>query len=463
MGADFDKRVWDGMIAHLRAQHAMICRNWFGELEPRGVAGGAIHVRASSDLHRDYLRRMCSEAFNDAARTVSGHLLTVRFLGPNEDLTLTTPKGTRKGRDAVPAAPTPRLVEVKEPARFESLVVNPDFGFESFVVGPANRLAHAAARAVAANPGQAYNPFFIHGGVGLGKTHLLQAVCLELARARPSTRLYYISCEGFLTQFMECVQSGQMGDFRHRYRDVDVLVIDDIHFLAKRDRTQEEFFHTFNSLYQANKQIILSSDAAPEEIPDLEERLVSRFKWGLVVKIEPPGFETRVEILKAKATLRGLVFPDDVALFLAQRIDTNIRELEGAVVKLQIQSSVEQRPIDLPLARSALGEALPPPQGSPTIQTILGAVTEYYGVRVPDLQGKRRQRSVALPRQVCMYLARRHTRMSLEEIGGYFGGRDHTTVMHAIKSVEGKREPDSDFDVLLRTIEQRLAVPLRMT
>ena len=458
MSEDFDRRVWDGMLAHLRAHHAMICRNWFGELEPRGVAGGAIHVRASSDLHRDYLRRMCAEAFNDAARTVSGHLLTVRFLGPGEPVPAVKSKGAKRG-----AAPTPQLVEVKEPAGYESLVVNPDYGFESFVVGPANRLAHAAAKAVAANPGQAYNPFFIHGGVGLGKTHLLQAICLELARARPGTRLYYISCEGFLTQFMECVQSGQMGDFRHRYRDLDVLVIDDIHFLAKRDRTQEEFFHTFNSLYQANRQIILSSDAAPEEIPDLEDRLVSRFKWGLVAKIEPPGFETRVEILKAKATLRGLVLPDDVALFLAQRIDTNIRELEGAVVKLQIQSSVEQRPIDLPLARSALGEGLPPPQGSPTIQTILGAVTEYYGVRVPDLQGKRRQRSVALPRQVCMYLARRHTRMSLEEIGGYFGGRDHTTVMHAIKSVEGKREPDSEFDVLLRTIEQRLVVPLRLT
>ncbi len=459
MNGDFDKRVWDGMMTHLRAQHAMICRNWFGELEPRGVAGGAIHVRATSDLHRDYLRRMCSEAFNDAARTVSGHLLTVRFLGPGEDVILARPKRTRKGQPA-PTLP-PQFVEVKEPPRYESLVVNPDFGFESFVVGPANRLAHAAARAVAANPGQAYNPFFIHGGVGLGKTHLLQAICLELARSRPSTRLYYISCEGFLTQFMECVQSGQMGDFRHRYRDLDVLVIDDIHFLAKRDRTQEEFFHTFNSLYQANRQIILSSDAAPEEIPDLEDRLVSRFKWGLVTRIEPPGFETRVEILKAKATLRGLTMPDDVALFLAQRINTNIRELEGAVVKLQIQSSVEQRPIDLSLARSALGETLPPPQGSPTIQTILGAVTDYYGVRVPDLQSKRRQRSVALPRQVCMYLARRHTRMSLEEIGGYFGGRDHTTVMHAIKSIDGKRQLDSEFDGLLRTVEQQLLTPPR--
>lgn len=472
-------KVWDGMLAHLRSHHPTICRQWFEDLEPAGVLGGALHVRANSDLHRDYLRRMCAEAFNDAARSASGRLLAVRFVGP-KDILPAAPKpkpqarssdaAADRSRDSLPqivpatSRPTipmpvvPVVVEVLRPGAtsMESLIVNPDYGFETFVVGQENRLAHAAARSVASNPGKTYNPFFIHGGVGLGKTHLLQAICLELARSRPGISMVYISCEGFLTQFMESVQNGQMAEFRHRFRDVDILVVDDIHFLADRDRTQEEFFHTFNALHQANKQIVISSDAAPEEIPDIESRLVSRFKWGLVAKVEPPCFETRMEILKAKARLRGLAMPDDVAALIAEKVDTNIRELEGAVVKLQIQSAVENRPIDLSLAASALGDHVAPPQGGPTIQVILAAVTEFYGVRVPDLQSKRRQRSVALPRQVCMYLARRNTRMSLEEIGGYFGGRDHTTVMHAIRTVEDKRTSDTEIDLVLTTIEDKI-------
>lgn len=494
---DFDPgpKVWDGMLTHLRGHHPTICRQWFEELEPAGVLGGALHVRANSDLHRDYLRRMCAEAFNDAARSASGHLLTVRFVGPN-DILPAAPKPAKSSGRAANKIETPRLA-VQEPrptipstapaiapgngaldpakakpttempvvvtdapratpAHIESLVVNPDYGFETFVVGQENRLAHAAAKAVASNPGRTYNPFFIHGGVGLGKTHLLQAICLELARTRPGISMLYVSCEGFMSQFLECVQHGQMAEFRHRFRDVDVLVVDDIHFLADRDRTQEEFFHTFNALHQANKQIVISSDAAPEEIPSIESRLVSRFKWGLVAKIEPPCLETRMEILKAKARIRGLAMPDDVAELIATRIDTNIRELEGAVVKLQIQSAVENRPIDLALAGAAFGEQHPTSQSGPTIQVIMGAVTEFYGLRVPDLQSKRRQRSVALPRQVCMYLARRNTRLSLEEIGGYFGGRDHTTVMHAIRSVEDKRTTDTDMDLVLRTIEDKI-------
>jgi chromosomal replication initiator protein len=309
---------------------------------------------------------------------------------------------------------------------------------------------------VAASPGKTYNPFFVHGGVGLGKTHILQAVCLKIVEANPRAVLYYTSCEGFVTQFFECVQSGEMTEFRHRFRDVDVLVIDDIHFLTKRDRSQEEFFHTFNALYQANKQIILSSDAPPEEIPDLEDRLVSRFKWGLVAKFDTPCYETRVAILKTKARLRGLAMPDDVACYLAQRIDTNIRELEGAVVKLQIHSAVEKLPITMDLAKSALGEAAPVVVGEPTIQNIIGAVTDFYTIRLADLQSKHRQRSIALPRQVCMYLARRCTRHSLEEIGGFFGGRDHTTVMHAIKSVDTRRTGDVDFDLVVRSLEERV-------
>ncbi len=508
MTPDPDMGVWDGMLSHLRTQHPAICRQWFEELEPLGISGGALNLRTLSAIHRDYLRQRCADAFNDAARSVSGRLLSVRFLGPEDDVAR-PPRpsrasagredrdGARDGdRASIPFSPgieraqgspaagrsdatPPRAGESRSPneagptnpdqafsggrsgearsARADSLVINPDYSFETFVVGPTNRLAHAAAKAVAAAPGRAYNPFFIHGGVGLGKTHLLQAVCLEAAVNNSKLNLYYISCESFVTQFMESVRSGEMTDFRHRFRDVDILVIDDIHFLAKRDRTQEEFFHTFNILYHSGKQIILSSDAAPEEIPDLEARLVSRFKWGLVTKLEPPCYETRVAIIQTKARLRHITIPQDVAEFIAARVESNIRELEGAIVKLQIQSSVESRAIDLDLARAALGEAPSPGSpGEPTIQVILAIVTDFYGVKITEVQSKRRHRSVALPRQVCMFLARRLTRMSLEEIGGYFGGRDHTTVMHAVRTIEERRAGDGEFDLVVKSLEERV-------
>jgi chromosomal replication initiator protein len=409
------------------------------------MADGTLMVRVASKLHRDYLQRECLNAFNDSLQAVSGRLIGTRFLGPDESATETREPRTI-GR-AHPASSQPYS---------DGLVVNPDYGFENFVIGPENRLAHAAALAVAANVGHSYNPLFVHGGVGLGKTHLLQAICLRIVEQDPDTVLYYTSCEGFMTQFFDAVQVGEMSRFRDKFRGVNVLVVDDIHFLAKRERTQEEFFHTFNALFQSSNQIILSSDAPPEEIPDLEERLVSRFKCGLVALVEPPCFETRVAILRKKAELHNMAIPDDVACFVATRVDTNIRELEGALRTLQIRAQVEEREIDLSLARDALGELEPDRPGGMTVQVIIDAVTAFYGVRLADLQSKRRNRSIALPRQVCMYLARRHTRHSLEEIGGYFGGRDHTTVMHALKAVQSKMNDDDQLSDQIDALETRL-------
>jgi chromosomal replication initiator protein len=276
-------------------------------------------------------------------------------------------------------------------------------------------------------------------------------------RTNPHLRIFYISCNGFMTQFLESVQAGQMAEFRQRFRSVDVLVVDDIHDLSKRDKTQEEFFHTFNSLYQAGKQIVLSSDASPSEIPELEERLVSRFNCGLVARIEKPSYETRVEIVKSKASMRNVPVPDDVASFIASRIDSNIRELEGAIVKLQGLSLVEHRPIDMELAKLALGESRGG-AGAPTpsIQTILEVVAGFYDVRLADLLSKRRNKSIARPRQIGMWLARKHTRYSLEEIGSYFGGRDHTTVMHAIRAVDLRRDTDPITQNEVQNVEQRL-------
>ncbi len=478
--------MWGSMLSHLRTSHPEICRQWFEEIEPLGIAGGVLRLRAHSQIHRDYLQRTCLEPFNDAARTVSERLISVQFLGPDERVEPAAPNApavateprvvvrSEAAREAIDNAP-PRTRDAQPVEREvwpttprpttsggthpHSLVLNPDYVFENFVVGPGSRLAHAAAVAVAEKPGRAYNPYFVHGDVGLGKTHLLQAICLRIKQAEPAARIFYTSCEGFMTQFMEAVQAGEMTAFRHTFRDVDVLAIDDVHFLAKRDRTQEEFFHTFNSLYQAHKQIILSSDAPPEEIPDLEDRLVSRFKWGLVASVAPPCYETRVEILKQKARLRGFEIPDDVACHIAAKIDTNIRELEGAVVKLQVLRALEKRDVDMALALAALGDESARNDRSVQIQTIIDAVTDFFGVKVSDLQSKRRQRSIALPRQVCMFLARRHTRFSLEEIGGFFGGRDHTTVMHAVKTIEARLETDAEFARRIVAIENLVKAP----
>lgn len=467
--SDQDRAVWEGVLSHLRTEHTAVCRHWFEDLEPVGIADGAFGVRAHSPHHRDYLRRVCLDAFNDSLRTVTGQLLPIRFIGPGDAWEPPAPRAPRVSRttadagapDPAPRAPRPPVThagsERERLGRPDALPINPDYSFENFVPGPNNRLAHAAALAVADNPGHAYNPLFIHGGVGLGKTHLLQAVCIKMLEDHPDARIHYVSCDGFMTQFMTAVQSGKMVEFRHAFRDVDMLVIDDIHFLAKRDRTQEEFFHTFNSLYQANKQIILSSDAPPDEIPDLEERLVSRFSWGLVCKVDKPGYETRVEILKRKAVMFGIEISDAVAGEIALHIESNIRELEGAVRHLQLAASVARRPVDLAMARESLGSLLPKgPEAAPSIEQIINEVVTYFQIKRTDVLGKRKLRSVALPRQIGMYIARESTGHSLEEIGAHFGGRDHTTVMHAVKKIAACRSTTPEVDRALATINDRL-------
>ena len=273
----------------------------------------------------------------------------------------------------------------------------------------------------------------------------------------PHSRILYLSCDSFINQFINAVETGEMNQFRYRYRHVDVLVIDDIHFLARRERTQEEFFHTFNTLYQGHKQIILSADCPPSEIPELEERLVSRFNWGLVARIDKPCYETRMAILQKKAKMRGIALPDDVLCYVASKIVSNTRELEGAVTKIQGMAMLQNGTIDLDLAKAALGDSATSEPRRITIQQILDAVTKYYNVRLSDLQSKKRHKSIAFPRQVCMYLARRHTHYSLEEIGGYFGGRDHTTVMHAVRTVDGGVKGKPDVAEQLTHIEHQLA------
>lgn len=424
--------LWARAMASIRAEHPTIVRVWFDELEPVSLVAGHLTVACVSDVQRDQMDREYGRAFSNAASLAAQQFVNVRFVGPS-------------GASAKPLR------------NARQLAINADNTFENFIVGPGNRLAHAAAKAVAEEPGKRYNPLFIHGDVGLGKTHLLQSICITIRNQHPDWVIEYVSCDEFTSQFMESVQAGRMSDFRNEFRQVDMLVIDDVHFLAKRDRTQEEFFHTFNALYQTNRQIVLSSDAPPEDIPDLEDRLVSRFKWGLVSSVEAPDYETRIAIVQTKARLRGQSLGDGVAEHIAACIDSNIRELEGAITNLQIRASVDGRPIDLAMAR----ETIEPPQradapASATMQAVLDAAVSFYGVKLSDLQAKKKTRSIARPRQVVMYLARKHTRHSLEEIGGYLGGRDHTTVMHGASKIAELRDTDSAFAAELERLEARI-------
>jgi chromosomal replication initiator protein len=415
-----DPTLWHRILQQVRAQHPGLNRVWFDEMVARQLTNGVIQVTVATPAQLNFCQSQCQQPFTAAAQQATGRLVAVSFHCNN------LPRGGVFNEGDQP------------------LPLNPDYVFENFVTGPCNRLSHAAAVAVADQPGQAYNPLFIHGGVGLGKTHLLQAVSQRLLEKNPDARILYLSCDSFINQFILAVETGEMHQFRHRYRHVDLLVIDDIHFLAGHDRTQEEFFHTFNTLYQQHKQIILSADCPPSEIPELEERLISRFNWGLVSPIEKPCYETRVAILQKKARMRGLQLPEDVVCYVASKVLNNTRELEGAITKLQGMAMLQEGRIDLELTKAALGDTATPDQRRITIQQIFDAVTKYYNVRLSDLQSKRRHKSVAFPRQVCMFLARRHTRYSLEEIGGYFGGRDHTTVLHAVRTIDSdiKAEPE---------------------
>ena len=422
--ARLDASVWHRILTHVRLMHPSLNRTWFDTLVPRQLANGVIHATCETLAQLNFLSGQCQQPFTAAAQAVTNRLSVVMF----------------------------HCEQIRAGGVFgegdEQMPLSPDYTFDNFIVGPGNQLAHAASLAVAEKPGGPYNPLFLHGDVGLGKTHLLQAICQRLLERTPSSRILYLSCDSFINQFMSAVEASDMSNFRHKFRYADVLVVDDIHFFGGRERTQEEFFHTFNTLQQSGKQIILSADAPPGDIPELEDRLVSRFNWGLVARIEKPCYETRVAILRKKARMRGMEVGDEVICYLAGRIDSNTRELEGAITRVQGLSMVLKVPIDLALTRQAFNDTgengADAAQRRVTIQHILDAVTRFYGIKVSDLQGKRRNKSIAFPRQVCMYLARKHTRYSLEEIGGYFGGRDHTTVLHGVRTITAQLASDPD-------------------
>jgi len=368
----------------------------------------------------------------------------------------TPPVGPQRPENS-PSTPGPATAHARQAGPpVDVPLLQPSYIFDNFITGPSNAIAHAAARGVADNPGTGNNPLFLYGSVGLGKTHLLQAICHELLRRRPGFRIAYRSCEQFTNEFVEALGRNATEEFRRRFRHVDMLVIDDVHFLANKERTQEEFFHTFNALYQAGKQIILSSDAPPTDIPTLEERLVSRFKWGLVEKLEQPETETRMAIIRRKAELMGLPLPNDVVEYVATNVRNNIREIEGAIASVRTRAQMEHVPVDLAIAKLALEATLRHEQKSVGIDRIAQVVASHFDVKVSDLRSKKRTKSISFPRQVVMFLARDVTRMSLLEIGEWFGGRDHTTVLYATDKITRQVATDDGFKHQLAHLKDRI-------
>lgn len=409
MAAQDSKEVLAGILERAKALDPANIRKWFAQLTVSKFDGGLLEINCPDEARRQFLQDNCKASFTHAAQQVTGHLVTVEF---------TVEESPQKG-----------------PAHGPAPTLHPDYTFDSFVVGPGNRLAHASCVAVSQSPGDTYNPLFVYGSVGLGKTHLLHAICQEAQKKFKTRTIQFLNCEEFVNSFIDAIEKGLIRDFQNQFRTVDMLVIDDVQFLHEREQSQEEFFHTFNALYNKRKQIILSADSPPSEILSLEDRLMSRFKWGLVARIDSPSYETRVAIVKKKAHLRGLSVSEEIAEYIAHKIQANIRELEGALTIIYAQAMSSGEPITLELAQKALGDETISAAKQISITEIIDVVTRYFNVRLADLQSKKRSQSIALPRQICMYLARNMTRHSLEEIGGHLGGRDHTTVMHAVGKI----------------------------
>jgi chromosomal replication initiator protein len=334
--------------------------------------------------------------------------------------------------------------------------LNPRYTFDAFVVGAGNQFARAAAWAVADNPGKAYNPLFIYGDVGLGKTHLLHAIGAQIRMRAPRARICYLSSEQFTNEVINSIRYDRMADFRARYRNCDVLIIDDIQFISGKERTQEEFFHTFNTLYEAGRQIVLSSDRFPKEMPDMQDRLRSRFEWGLIADIQPPDLETKIAILEKKAEAEGIELPEEVSLLLATHVKSNVRELEGALIRLGAYASLTGHRITPELARQNLRDVIREKQKVVSVEEIQQKVAKFFYVKVTDLKAKKRTKELVLPRQVAMFLTRRLTELSFPDIGRAFGGRDHTTVMHACRQVEKLHDQDGALKANVEQLEKLL-------
>lgn len=425
---------------------------WIKNCNPLSISDNILKLTVPNEFTKGILNKRYKGLVIEALRIVTSRTMEVEFLlesdveaeeNAEKDTDIINPEDQLKGSVTVSDEMTATL--------------NPKYTFNSFVIGNSNRFAHAASLAVAESPAKAYNPLFIYGGVGLGKTHLMHAIGHYILNENPKAKVVYVSSEKFTNELINAIKDDKNEEFRNKYRNVDVLLIDDIQFIGGKERTQEEFFHTFNALHEDNKQIILSSDRPPKEIPTLEDRLRSRFEWGLIADIQPPDFETRMAILKKKADSEKLNVANEVMVYIATKIKSNIRELEGALIRIVAYSSLTNREITVDLASEALKDIIANKGTSAvTVETIQEAIANYFNLRVDDLKSQRRLRTIAYPRQIAMYLSRKLTDMSLPKIGEEFGGRDHTTVIHAYEKISENLKTDEALQNTINDITNKL-------
>jgi chromosomal replication initiator protein len=399
---------------------------WCRSLEIEASGENAVRIPTANPFHRDWLEKLLRKPLEDAFQDLFGREVEVVFQVGGAPLLLSPPPAPAPLPPPGAAAPAPVPIRA-----FKA-----EYTFANFVEGPSNRMAHAAAVAVSESPAGLYNPLFLHGGVGLGKTHLLQAICQAILARNPAATVLYLSCEDFVNGYISAIQKNRLDAFRARYRNADVLVVDDIHFLSEKEGSQEEFFHTFNALHLAGRQMVLSSDQPAEDIPALKQHLLSRFKSGFDAPLLPPTYEMRLAILRRKSTARGWDLPEEVLGHIASQVQTNIRELEGALTKVMGFASLAKRKPDLDIAREVLRNSRPPRATSVSVSEVQHLVAKYFNKRVSELQSKRWTKSTSLARQVCIYLCHRFTGSSLQELGAHFGGRDHTTILYSIRKIE---------------------------
>ncbi|MBU0633991.1 MAG: chromosomal replication initiator protein DnaA [Candidatus Omnitrophica bacterium] len=442
--------LWAQILSVIKGQITpQSFETWLKPTRPLGIAEDVVSIEVPNKFFKEWLSEHYHAALTKVLRQITGSDLKIDFVASNTTSALEVGEALNSLQSDSGSA---------VPERRPDIYLNPKYTFESFVVGPSNRFAHAASTAVADSPARAYNPLFIYGGVGLGKTHLMQALGQHILQHNGNLKLTYTTSERFTNQLITAIQKRTTMRFREKYRNVDILLIDDIQFIAGKESTQEEFFHTFNTLYDSHKQIVLSSDRSPKDIPGLEERLISRFEWGLITDIQPPDLETRVAILKKKAEREIVAVPDEVMFFIAEKIRSNIRELEGALIRVVAYALLTNNPLSTAVAKEVLKDAIRegPDNSVVTIERVQKVVAEKFDVKVLDIKKGGRSKAIAYPRHIAMYLARELTRHSLSEIGEGFGGRDHTTVLHAFEKIKLELKKNPQLQELLTTLINRI-------
>jgi chromosomal replication initiator protein len=439
--------IWEDILEYVKGQIPDVeFRTWFKQVQPMGVDSGTFMIGVPHSFARDWLKTHYANVLEQALRDLGAPSPRVGFQ------VVSFQKSEQQDMFSTPSQPPAETPKGAPPPR-----LNPKYVFSNFVVGPNNNLAHAAALAVAEAPGRAYNPLFLYGEAGLGKTHLMHAAGHAVADRYPNLHVEYVTTETFTNELINAIREDRMTSFRERYRSIDLLLIDDIQFIAGKERTQEEFFHTFNALYESGKQIIVSSDRPPKDIPTLENRLKSRFEWGLITDVQAPEFETRIAILTMNADYRGVEVGSEVIDFIARHVTSNIRELEGALVRIIVYASMNDAPLNRQTAAAALSDVFTPSESALTMNDILRVTAKHYDVEPTDVKSKGRRHELVVPRQIAMYLIRELTSHSYPEIGQFFSGRDHSTVMYAVQKVADQLDEDPALDQRIREIRGDLA------